>query len=211
MQITTDYIKNSFDKYNKIYFEGKLIRPLFKISRSKRVLGYFQVNNALFGFPIILISISGYYDRTEKEFDTTILHEMIHLYVYQNKLRDNGNHGRIWTQYANHINKDGWNIQAKHCGDMEVSSKYAKTPHYMFLVMHRDTPMLFRVSKNNLQLFCNHCKKHFDKTYHFVSYDANKFGNFVTCRNKIRGKFFQSMEDNRLKDFIQAEKIQEIF
>lgn len=209
MQITTDYIRKSFDKYNKLYFEGKLIRPLFKTSRSKRALGWFQVK-VTFGLPITFITISSYYDRSEKEFDTTILHEMIHLYVYQNRLQDNNNHGRIWTNYAKYINKDGWDIQATHCGEMEVSSKYAKTPHYMMLVTHNGTPMLFRVSKNNLQVFFNHCREHFDKTYHFVSYDANKFGSFVTCRNKLRGKVFQSMEDERLKNFIQAEKIQEI-
>lgn len=39
MEVTTDFIKSSFDKFNKEYFNGALVTPTFEVSHCRRALG----------------------------------------------------------------------------------------------------------------------------------------------------------------------------
>ena len=39
MEVTIDFIKSSFDKFNKEYFNGALVTPTFEVSHCRRALG----------------------------------------------------------------------------------------------------------------------------------------------------------------------------
>ena len=114
MTLTISYISEKFEKYNNLYFNGSLKTPKFKISNSKRALGTLCISRRLNFYGGYTkehtISISKYYDRTEKQYDNTLIHEMIHLYISQNDIIDNGSHGRHFKAECARINKYGWDL-----------------------------------------------------------------------------------------------------
>lgn len=111
MKLTLLYIENSFIKYNEKYFNGELVMPTFEITNSKRILGQMETKYDIFYKKRFIIRVSKYYDRTEKQYDETIIHEMIHQYISQKNIKDNGSHGRYFKFMCSVINKDGWNLQ----------------------------------------------------------------------------------------------------
>lgn len=115
MVLTLSYIEEAFKKYNVMYFDNSLPLPKFEIMKKKTHLGEFQACRRLdiFANPLdaSVIRISIYYDREAKDFDETIIHEMIHYYISHNCIVDNGSHGKQWKKKAAEINaKGGWNI-----------------------------------------------------------------------------------------------------
>ena len=123
MEVTTDFIKSSFDKFNKEYFNGALVTPTFEVSHCRRALGDFRRR-----YKYYRIRVSDYYIRSQRDIEQTILHEMIHLYQNQFNCRDKS-HGIDFKEKAFDINcKGGWHISrltsTKGC---QVNPKYTKS------------------------------------------------------------------------------------
>lgn len=84
MLVTISWIKEHYDKFNKLYFGDTLPTVKFKINRTKNSFGFagFQydfLNDTI--IPDILI-MSNYYDSPEYVKIQTLLHEMIHIEDY---------------------------------------------------------------------------------------------------------------------------------
>lgn len=85
--ITTDIMKFWYKKYNQRYFNNRLPQidcVEFKIGHSKHTFGRctqygYPKNNIRF-----CITLSKYYNRTDNEIKTTFIHELIHIYEYDN-------------------------------------------------------------------------------------------------------------------------------
>lgn len=84
MLVTISWIKNNYEKYNKLYFGGVLPDIEFKISRSKKTWGYASYEYNLISNKVtpLSITISNYFESPEDVKLTTLLHEMIHIYDY---------------------------------------------------------------------------------------------------------------------------------
>lgn len=104
--LTTFTMYHWFNEFNEKYFDNKLFMPNFKIKKSKSYFG------KCFGRQNLII-MSNYLDRTEKDFQNTFIHEMIHLWQWQ--ILHEMNHGKSFKKKAAEINMDGWNI--KRCSD----------------------------------------------------------------------------------------------
>ena len=100
--LTTSVMYHWFNEFNDKYFDNELFMPTFQIKQTKTYLG------KAFGSRNHII-ISNYLDRTEKEFQNTFIHEMIHLWQWK-KYRD-VNHGYTFKKKAAEINADGWHIK----------------------------------------------------------------------------------------------------
>ena len=83
MELTIDFIKERFNRFNAEYFSNRLVTPRFEISQCRRALGDFRNARTYYR-----IRLSDYYVRSERDFEQTILHEMIHLYQAQTKSSD---------------------------------------------------------------------------------------------------------------------------
>ena len=85
MVANQDNMLLTFDECNMKYFEGKLLFPQFGLLHSYRTCGYFHCNYQQVMFKRELydykISITDYYDFTEKQFVDIMCHEMIHYYL----------------------------------------------------------------------------------------------------------------------------------
>lgn len=73
MELTLDYIKTNFDKFNEKYFDGCLVTPKFKIVHTKSYLGRLAWKIVNGGKPDYTISISGMFDRSDKDFCNSML------------------------------------------------------------------------------------------------------------------------------------------
>ena len=105
----------TFDKCNMKYFEGKLPFPMFDLLHSFRTCGYFHCDYEQVWFSKKLynfcISITDYYDFTQKQFEDIFVHEMIHYYLAYFGLDKSCSHGREFKKMAKRLNQTyGLNI-----------------------------------------------------------------------------------------------------
>lgn len=98
----------TFDTCNMEYFEGKLLFPQFSLLHSYRTCGYFQytkggwLDKTLYD-PII--SITDYYEFTEKQFKDIMVHEMIHYYLAYFGIDRKCKHGKKFKEMAERLNR----------------------------------------------------------------------------------------------------------
>ena len=205
MTLTISYISEKFEKYNNLYFNGSLKTPKFKISNSKRVLGTLSISKRLNFYGGYTkehtISISKYYDRTEKQYDNTLIHEMIHLYISQNDIIDNGSHGRRFKAECARINKYGWDLsrttdisgwKLSEEAQKRLDNKLSNATYSIFVYQMYDTDntqFIFRVAKGKELTYLNHLKYvcKVAKVKCFKTSD-NIFESLPPCRNRIRGR-----------------------
>lgn len=115
MQIDTLWMKNNFMRFNTQYFDGVLPLPRLRAGRSRTQLGTMSCKRKtswgrtkLYDFTI---SLSNYYDQTEHQFQSVLLHEMIHLSIAVSGVKDTSPHGIVFRGLMQRLNRDGWDIQ----------------------------------------------------------------------------------------------------
>ena len=109
MRPTKEYLEEKYTSFNNQIFEGQLPVIPIKLGKSKSALGYlkFRRHKSLFGkeslsgFSII---ISTFFDLTEAEIEDTLIHEMIHYYIYFNNIKDTSSHGPYFREKMAEIN-----------------------------------------------------------------------------------------------------------
>jgi len=110
MIITIPQVKEQFDKWNGIIFDGELPTPTFELMHTKSILGQFCPRKVL-GQNVYKIRISTFYDRPFEFYVDTIVHEMLHYWIKYKGIKDTSSHGREWKKYAAQIsNKYGLTI-----------------------------------------------------------------------------------------------------
>lgn len=98
----------TFDRYNILYFEGKLPAPQFDLLHSFRTCGYFQYTKGGWFDKTLYdptIFITDYYDFTEGQFKDIMVHEMIHYYLAYFGLDKSCSHGRKFKKMAKRLNQ----------------------------------------------------------------------------------------------------------
>lgn len=115
MQIDTLWMKINFMRFNTQYFDGVLPLPRLRAGRSRTQLGTMSCKRKtswgrtkLYDFTI---SLSNYYDQTEHQFQSVLLHEMIHLSIAVSGVKDTSPHGVVFRGLMQRLNRDGWDIQ----------------------------------------------------------------------------------------------------
>lgn len=116
---TTQWMSKAFRKYNATYFGGQLPTPKFAIMPLKNEWGRYELD-AEFDSRRRIHSIkngngelilTNAYSRSEHSIIGTLLHEMIHEYVFLVMgIYPRNLHGTEFREMANMINSDGWNI-----------------------------------------------------------------------------------------------------
>ena len=120
MIATKEYLERRFDELNSLCFDGRLPRVPIELSRARTYLGQcvFKRRRGLLGRlePYnFRLRVSVRYDLPEEELADTLLHEMIHLYIGVNRLRDTSAHGRLFRQLMDDINqRHGRHVTVSH-------------------------------------------------------------------------------------------------
>jgi hypothetical protein len=199
MEITISYLKEAFEKYNKEYFKDKLREPEFIISHEKNALGRCCYPRDGKGYRI---KISDYYVRPQKDIDNTLIHEMIHLYIRQQHIKDNRAHGYKFQEMAWEINKHGWDIHRTN-SVAGCKVRYAEDEVYSMFAYknYKGQYFLFRVLNSKTEYYAYKLDKdswYYKEWIHFTSTDSAKYGNFRACRSAIYGRFITNEQFNQL-------------
>jgi len=124
----------TFDTCNVKYFEGKLLFPQFDLLHSFRTCGYFQytkdgwLDKTLYD---PTISMTDYYDFTEKQFKDIMCHEMIHYYLaYVGEDRD-CHHGKKFKKMAEDLNRK-YGLHVTPYLDLSQYKRRAGTPSLLY-------------------------------------------------------------------------------
>ena len=117
MIVTIDWMEEWFKRFDQEYFGGKLPLPELSLTRAKTRLGQLAFKRAsrwgrtkLYDFKL---SMSTYYDMTEQQAKSVLLHEMIHYIIGYTGLKDTAPHGVVFRGMMDNLNrKYGWDIRA---------------------------------------------------------------------------------------------------
>jgi len=134
-------LQEEYDRLNKELFNGELYKIPLRWERIKKHGGrvmYKQekVNGRLFNTDITL-AMSDFYDYDYDMFINTFAHEMIHVYIAQNNIKDiGGSHGVYFKRKMDEINKKGYNIDIKlDISDIPMAnSKELTNGVYVFMI-----------------------------------------------------------------------------
>lgn len=113
--LTVKLLEEWFARFNTCYFGGEMPMPRLALSKGRTRLGTmsFSWRRTLLGVKKtgFTIRVSTYYECTEREFQTVLLHEMIHYYIVFKNLHDTSAHGKVFRAIMQKINREhGWNI-----------------------------------------------------------------------------------------------------
>lgn len=101
-----------FRRFDHDYFGGKLPVPELGLTRAKTRLGqltYKRARTKLYDFKL---SMSTYYDMTDRQAKSVLLHEMIHYIIGFTGLKDTAPHGIVFRGMMDNLNrKYGWDIR----------------------------------------------------------------------------------------------------
>lgn len=119
MELTVKILREWFTRFNAEYFGGKLPEPRLLVSSARTQLGQFSCRRVrkgwLRGYTTTgyTIKVSDYYDMEERDYQQTLLHEMLHFYIAYTGRRDTSAHGQLFRQLAAQLNEaGGWHITA---------------------------------------------------------------------------------------------------
>ncbi len=154
MELTTDILRTWFNRFNKEYFDGALSDAVsFEVSNSKHQLGQFCCTKRKSWLlkrprPVdCVIKVSRYFEISEREIQSTLLHEMIHYYIISNGLTDTSPHGKIFRWHMNRLNQQyGWNITIRqNITEWKVSSDYLNASYLVLAVVLNDVKCVLSV------------------------------------------------------------------
>ena len=200
--LTTTYLEQKFNEFNSVYFKGELNKPTLVIFKSKRLNGQYSWKYNLKGELIkSVIRISNYYKRSEFDFCNTLIHEMIHLYIRQNNIKDTRpHHGRVFYSIANRINKEGgWDIQR--CNSNKGNESNVKQDFVVASFEQRGRRFVFVINKKKVGYYINRFERYahyYINPIIFKTSNTKEFSNYCVCRSSVRGFYKNLDEFNRL-------------
>ena len=210
MEVTIQFLTDSFKTFNQTYFNNKLLMPRFEITHVKSYLGQYHweysYDHRIFCDSVI--RISDYYMRDETALQETLLHEMIHLYIRQNRITDTRpHHGKVFYSVANRLNREGgFNIACTNsvngCG---LRDKSKKETYYVacYKIGKNGKYFSFVMNKNYLgfyqSLFDRNPQK-YQNAFMFTSTDDKKYAHYPKCRQCLRGYYIDFEEFNKLRE-----------
>ena len=160
MRPTLQYIIEMFDYYNKLCFGGQLQRPPIRLNTRYSTMGITKGkqridSNGLPYWSDLSIEISVRRDLPEYEYIDTLVHEMIHYYIFSNNLVDDSPHGTLFRRKMDEITqKYGIRITITFDPTEEEMIKTTTRYRYICVAEMKDGRVLFAVvAKNKLFQF----------------------------------------------------------
>mgnify|MGYP003417961761 CR=1 FL=1 len=190
-------LKEWYNEFNARYFNNELTRCEIILSKTKRALGQFCVDNS-YWTPKQTIKISVYLDRPIKEVQNTLIHEMIHQWQYEEFGKSD--HGKTFKDKAMEINKDGWNIARCNSTEGCVANNINPNKVYNVCIFKKDGRYGKAViASTNVDTFKKWMPliKGISEIYFGYSKDKN-LGNYTCSRKKLTWKWIEENEFNFL-------------
>lgn len=118
MVVTKQWMEEWFAVFNRDCFSSSLPQPQFRVSHARTRLGQMSCKRrpGLLRTTLtdVTIAVSDYYDMTDMQAKSVLLHEMIHYYIAFNNIRDTSPHGAVFRRMADDLNRRyGWQIHVR--------------------------------------------------------------------------------------------------
>lgn len=205
-----------FRKFDHDYFGGKLPVPELGLTRAKTRLGQLSFKRAsrwgktkLYDFKL---SMSTYYDMTDKQAKCVLLHEMIHYIIGYTGLKDTSAHGIVFRGMMDNLNrKYGWDIRVMtstkgwKVSEQVKAKKEAKGPQtYLMLAIElndgkhflsRVSPSFARRIESQLRLVREL------SSYQWYTTQESYFDEYPQVRS-LRGRRISKQDFERLKNVL---------
>lgn len=145
MRADLDYVKRKFDEFNRLCFGGELPPLPLRLSNSRSALGLFvhprrYPVTARRGVGECHMRISTRLDLPERDVEDTIIHEMIHYYIWYRRIEDTSAHGTAFRTIMATINaKFGRNltVSRRSSGEELDTDRHYKS-HYICVTTMSD-------------------------------------------------------------------------
>lgn len=136
MELTKEFLKRKFNEFNKEFFNNSLPLITLVINRTRNQFGAYWFTRTSNKHEIPdKITISKYYDRTEKEICETLIHEMIHYYLSINNIARNCDpHGYYFIRLAKEISKKSdyeISVHSSSVGKISLNAKRGKVHKFV--------------------------------------------------------------------------------
>lgn len=156
MRATIKFLEECFRRFNREYFLDRLPVPNLHITSARTFMGQFRVNVTRKGLrrtETLHLSLSNRYDMPEETLEDIVIHEMIHLMIHVEKIKDDSAHGQVFRRQMHDINRRfGRHITVSHrCTREELQSDNGKSHSIICLCRMSDGRRLMcRVSKSRI-------------------------------------------------------------
>jgi predicted SprT family Zn-dependent metalloprotease len=158
MRANVEYVKQKFNEFNELCFEGKLQPLPFKTTSARSFLGqvrFFREKNldGTWYYCNFEFIVSTTFDLAEELVEDVILHEMIHYYILSNQMQDTAPHGELFMRKMQELNvRFNRNISVRHKSSKEeVETDKTIREHIICVVRFKTNRMGVTVaSKANL-------------------------------------------------------------
>lgn len=165
--------------------------------RSKTYDGFFcrkrVVVGSKCGWEDKIIIYQQYTDITTREIDDTLVHEMIHQYIFQNDLKDSRTHGSTFKDFMCKINRafqgeltlmvSGGNMERRGPGNIL----------HKLIIVHREngSNLCCKVNPNKADMFMSLIREHKDewkvRKYELCESNDMYFDSLTTCTRRLHG------------------------
>lgn len=144
---TIDFLHGAFDRFNALCFGGSLPAIPIQLGRSRSCVGVCACKkqrrwNGKMVYSDFRLRFSTCFDLPKEEVEDTVIHEMIHYYIWFNGIKDTSAHGKVFRQMMADINaRFGRHITVSHRTTREEREKLLDTapkPHIVALVFFKD-------------------------------------------------------------------------
>ena len=155
MRPTIQQLEKKFLHFNQLIFNGCLPVPMMKLTTDIYRGGCTSSTIMEDSSGIILrdnwtIRISIRFDRPEIEYDSILVHEMIHYYIGYNNLHDDCSHGKLFVHMMHEINeKYGLNIQVSGIMDENKISQLPAHQRFFCIAHLTDGQVAIQVVAKN--------------------------------------------------------------
>jgi hypothetical protein len=106
MKLTKEFLIENYKRFKEEIFNGKLPSydgVLFKVGHSTRMAGKMRYDSHK--NPSFIITLSDAVEKEKSDYEDTLIHEMIHVWIEYGHIRDNAPHGTMFTDEMKRINR----------------------------------------------------------------------------------------------------------
>lgn len=195
--LTIKQIEKDFNRYNALYWDGKLKKPTFEFCHRRNALAGVELGRRQKMF------FTDVYELNDKTYKNTLLHEMIHLYVTQNYIVDDGDgkHGTYFHNESERLNKLGWNIKvSRSFKGLHFSERYKGTVfHMVAMITYKGKYFLMRMSESRMEYFKKRLEASHVKEWIMFDTTDEKYIGYVKRNKRFRGDLISQKEYEEIK------------
>ena len=182
MKITQEIAEGMFVELNADWFDGDLVPPQIRVTHTLDALGEFVREG-----DHREIRITDAYDRDDRSYRNTMLHEMIHLKIDQFGIRDNAAHGKVFMREAKRLNEHGWEIYPVSDGNGFTVNAGTVRKRTVFMFPYHGKPTAVAAERGGENTVIALMRRFGITSYDRVCTDDPMFARIPSCRNKLMG------------------------